>query len=285
MTPAASPDDTAPILFHVEHPAATITLNRPARGNALTPELQNEFLSYLDRASKDNLIHYVILQAKGKYFCTGMDLSTTGSSLAGGNEQLYIAGRSFFEALESFPKPLIAIAHGNVYGGGCGIFFSADIRLASSAATFQLTEVTRGLVPALISPTIIREWGPQLARDAMLTARPISAKELYSRHIVSCVFDSAQDGESQLVQITQMLKRGGPKALQRSKALVRTQAQPGLSLLSPHDTAAGQAEKTVKDAFLEMMAPSEEAMHGILAFRQSKGNRYVDWLNFYKSKL
>jgi enoyl-CoA hydratase/carnithine racemase len=93
------------ILFSAEGPCATITLNRPQRGNALTPELQETFLRYLAQAAGDDLIHYVVLRAKGKYFCTGMDLSSSGSSLGGDSTDTYHKARAFFEALEQFPKP------------------------------------------------------------------------------------------------------------------------------------------------------------------------------------
>ncbi len=93
------------LLYAVHGPCATITLNRPTRGNALNPDLQAAFLARLEEAGKDDLIHYVVLRALGKYFCTGMDLGASGSSLSGDNELAYRHGREFFEALESFPKP------------------------------------------------------------------------------------------------------------------------------------------------------------------------------------
>jgi enoyl-CoA hydratase/carnithine racemase len=170
-------------------------------------------------------------------------------------------------------------------GGGCGIFFLADIRLASRDTSFSLTEVLRGLVPALISPTIIREWGTSLAREAMLTARPVTAAELNAKGAISVLFGNAEEGERELTAVLQRLGRGGPKALQNAKRLVRTQASTGLTLLPPHDSPSTQAEQSIKAAFVEMMGPSEEALHGIMAFRKSKGKEDVDWYTFYKSKL
>lgn len=93
------------IIYRTDPPHATITLNRPQRGNALTPELQGTFVDYLEAAAADSLVHFIILRARGKFFCTGMDLSASGSSLEGGAQALFERSRNFFEYLEGYPKP------------------------------------------------------------------------------------------------------------------------------------------------------------------------------------
>ncbi len=170
-------------------------------------------------------------------------------------------------------------------GGGCGIFFLGDIRIASRGTYFQLTEVTRGLVPALISPTIIREWGVPLAKDAMLSARRVSADELRSNGALQHLCETATDVEATLRTVCKDLQKGGPKALQRTKLLIRTQATSGLCTMPPHAPSSVQAQDALRAAFLDMMGPSEEAIQGIMTFRESKGKRDVDWLEYYKSKL
>lgn len=180
---------------------------------------------------------------------------------------------------------MIAIAQGPAFGGGCGIFFSADIRLSLESATFQLSEVRRGLVPALISPTIIREWGVPLAREAMLSSRTISASELRNVGAITSTFVTVAEGEEQLTQLITNLRKGGPQALQTCKSLVRSQASTGLSIMPPAADKGQQAFENISSAFTTMMGPSEEAVQGIMNFRESKGKKDVDWLEFYRSKL
>lgn len=96
----------SPVLLDVAPPLATITLNRPSRGNALSPPLQQLLLEHLDAIAADDMIHYVLLTGRGKYFCTGMDLGSGAGAAEGvGVEDLFAKGREFFDKLERFPKP------------------------------------------------------------------------------------------------------------------------------------------------------------------------------------
>lgn len=130
---------------------------------------------------------------------------------------------------------------------------------------------------------MVREWGVPLAREAMLTARPVTAAELSRLGAVHRLVASGSNGRIEVEEVCEMLKRGAPKAMSRCKDLARTQAKAGLSL-EASSAERTQATQAVRDAFEEMMAPSAEALHGIMTFRETKGKAPVDWLSFYREQ-
>lgn len=94
------------VLLTLSPPRATITLNRPTRGNSLSPQLQSLFESYLDRIDSNPLIHYLVLTGNGKFFCTGMDLGSGGGATEGGDkDQIFNRAKGFFQKVEMFRKP------------------------------------------------------------------------------------------------------------------------------------------------------------------------------------
>lgn len=126
----------------------------------------------------------------------------------------------------------------------------------------------------------------------MLTAKPITARELEKVGAVITFEDQEGEAEKKLKEICDLIERCGPKAMVRSKKLIRSQANTGLDILSEAKSQEnkggggreGKAFDEVKEAFQEMMAPSEEALEGILTFRKTKGKEDVNWLEFYKEK-
>ncbi|KAM0754437.1 ClpP/crotonase [Meredithblackwellia eburnea MCA 4105] len=255
--------------FSKETHSATLTLNNPSKGNSLGPELQDTFLNHLDRLSKDDEVHSVIITGNGKFFCTGMNLGADGSSTSGDAEAAWDGGKEFFEAINNFPKPTIALINGPCYGGGNGLAFACDIRIAVDSAIFVLSEAKLGLVPALISKYLIREWGPSLSRYAMLTTTPITASLLHSHGAILSIHSSLPRATTAAQEVAKALLGSSPTAMKRVKEIVR-------------ETEGGDiGEKERKEGFREMMAPSEEALEGIGAWRKGKK---ADWIGFKRKK-
>ncbi|KAJ3332139.1 hypothetical protein HDU76_001173, partial [Blyttiomyces sp. JEL0837] len=145
---------------------ATITLDNERRANSLSAQMVKEFLEALDRLETDDAVRVVIITGKGKYFCSGMDLAAASSSTS---SSPFDSSKHLFNRLQTFPKPTIALANGPALGGGVGLLLCTDIRLMLSSAYIQLTEVRRGLIPAIISLYIIPEIGRSRARQWFLS--------------------------------------------------------------------------------------------------------------------
>jgi methylglutaconyl-CoA hydratase len=158
---------------------ATITLNRPEKRNALTPEMIEELLGALHEAEAGTA-RVVILTGAGKAFCSGMDLDVLKTvSVQSPEQDLEDCRRAarLFRRLYSFPKPLIAAVNGPAIAGGCGIATLCDFTLAVPEATFGYSEVRIGFIPAIVSVFLIRQIGEKRARDLLLTGRILSAEE------------------------------------------------------------------------------------------------------------
>lgn len=257
-----------------------ITLNRPRNGNALTASMISDLTSVVTDANKDPQTSRIIITGNGKFFCTGMDLGKGSTPVAQGgstSDAQFQRLTALFDAIDQSPKVTIACLNGPAFGGGVGLAFSCDMRLGSRDASVTLSEVKLGLCPATISKYVIREWGVAFAREAMLSARPVTMEELRERRLVSDVADDAEQLKMSLDIFLSRLKVASPDASRMSKELVR--------LGWAH---AGNKEQVdgIKGLFEDMMDPDADGAHGVKEFQ---AGRKVDWDAFTqetsKSKL
>ncbi|KAH8548573.1 ClpP/crotonase-like domain-containing protein [Umbelopsis sp. PMI_123] len=257
------------ILLTVDKHVATITLNRPKRGNALTAKLNTQLFSSLQKVEADDNIRILILTGAGKYFCTGMDLGGGGP-----NQSPDIAvekGMELFDYIYRFPKPVIARINGPALGGGVGFVFACNIRIATKSSYIALTEVKRGLIPAMISQYIVPEVGQFKANEYMLTGRRVYAQECLQQNCFSVVVE--EDQLDQAVQrYVDMFEESAPGAMRDIKELVRVVGGKGTSDIKSQ-------QDHIKKAFVKMMN-SPEAAYGIMSFTQKKK---PDWNDFIKS--
>ncbi|KAG1445849.1 hypothetical protein G6F56_009765 [Rhizopus delemar] len=255
------------ILLKIQDHVATLTLNRPNKGNALTAVMIDQLQSYLDQLKNNVNIRVIVLTGAGKYFCSGLDLSTTSLTDKKIQEDTFDQGIQVFDTLYHYPKPVIARINGPCLGGGVGLVFTTDIRIAHQNAYFALSEVKRGLVPAIISQYIVPELGPHKAKEYMLTGRRVSASELHGA--LSATVSSEADLDTKVNHYTDLLLESAPGAMSSIKRLVH--------VIGENDP---QKAKHVKDTFLQMMK-SKEAAYGIQSFMNEKK---PDWSTLY-SKL
>jgi hydroxymethylglutaryl-CoA lyase len=271
---------------------AKVVLNRPRNGNALTLTMLRNLTKLFESLSKDLSVFHIILTANGKYFCTGMDLSTGGATAAASERTMKQAQFEglyrLFEAIDHAPQTTIALINGPTFGGGTGLAFVCDIRLARPDITFTMTEVKLGLCPATISKFVVREWGISIAREAMLSARPVTAQELRHAGVIHALSaplstssaapsnpaDHHQDPLDELLDgyLESYLRHAGPRASTRAKELVAA---------AWHHTGGGQQDEVIKDVFEWMIAPSDEARIGTEAFRA--GKKDIDWDDVYRN--
>ncbi|ORX60634.1 enoyl-CoA hydratase/carnithine racemase [Hesseltinella vesiculosa] len=259
-----------PVLVTIQNHVATITLNRPNKGNAFTAAMNDQLLKQLPILAQDPNVRVLVLTGAGKYFCTGMDLSAGGGMDPEAIKQGFHKALQVFDMLDKFPKPVIARVNGPAFGGGVGLVFTADIRVAVDDGFFALTEVKRGIVPAIISQYIVPEVGKQKAREYMLTGRKVSVAEatFLSRKVPLAELDQA-------VQVyVDLLVDSAPGAMANIKQLVDGVAQ------GSDGGYTDRVRNQVQQTYLSMMQ-SDEAAFGIMAFMSKKK---PDWNQFLKDK-
>ena len=187
MANEATPYDT--ITLAIEDEIAIITLNRPERRNAISPDMVQELLAALE-ALESSPARVVIITGEGKAFCSGMDLEALRNLAAQSQERNLAETRrmaQLFRRLWSFPKPLIAAVNGAALAGGSGIAMVCDFTVASADAKFGFTEVRVGFIPALVSIYLGRQVGEKIARELLLTGRVFDAAEAQKIGLVARV--------------------------------------------------------------------------------------------------
>jgi len=250
------------ILIADEGAVRTITLNRPERRNAMTPEMQAELIAAMDEAAASDC-RVVVFAGTGDAFCSGLDLSALqGMNDKSAEEHRVDAERiaKLFRTLYELPKPTIAAVHGAAVAGGTGIATLCDFTLAVPAAKFGYTEVRIGFVPAVVSAFLALQIGDKRARDLLLTARLFDASEAYRLGLVNEVV-AAEDLQARVRALAETLAANSPSALGATKRLLAAQNKEWLDrALAVAMQANAEARETADfregvAAFLEKRKP------------------------------
>jgi methylglutaconyl-CoA hydratase len=156
----------------------TLTLDRPEARNALSAALVTQLTAALEALADDGAARAIILTGAGDAFCAGADIGEMRAAGAAPPEQNEADSRRFaamLERLERQPQPTLALVNGAAYGGAIGLITACDIALAATGARFALSEVRLGLVPAMISPYVLRAIGPREARRWFLSGETMDS--------------------------------------------------------------------------------------------------------------
>ncbi|KAL4802564.1 aldolase [Aspergillus unguis] len=252
-------------------PVVKVTLTRPQHGNTMTVSMLDGLTEVFTKLSKDRSAFHVVLDAEGRFFCTGMDLSGGTKTTDTDKDHGYHAKiNALFAAIDNCPQTTIALINGPCYGGGVGLGFACDVRLASTKARWTLSEVKIGVAPAIISRYMAREWGMAFFREAMLSGREVHHSELQR---IGAVHGVADDTEDLLNGYLDTLERCAPRAASVCKELVR---------LAWRDAGGSRQDDFIEGTFHNMMVPGSEGEHGIQQFQ--KKNRRIDWEGFWAQK-
>lgn len=184
----------ATLTLDAEGPLATITLNRPEKRNAITPQMIEELMAALDLIEKSSA-RVAILTGAGKAFCAGMDLESLKQFPSQSPEDVLQDARriaAMFRRIYLFPKPLVAAVNGTAVAGGCGIATFCDFTLAAPEAKFGYTEVRIGFMPAIVASFVVRQVGEKRARDLLLTGRIFTADEALRLGLVNEIVPADQ---------------------------------------------------------------------------------------------
>jgi methylglutaconyl-CoA hydratase len=204
----------------------TITLNRPERRNAMTPEMQLELIAAMEQADASDC-RVVVFAGAGEAFCSGLDLA----ALQAMNDKSSVEHRAdaeriatLFRTLYSLPKPTIAAVHGAAIAGGTGLATICDFTLAVPSAKFGYTEVRIGFVPALVSAFLTLQIGDKRTRDLLLTGRLFDAAEAYRLGLVNEMVQPEHLAD-RVRALAEVLAANSPESLGATKRLLAAQNQ------------------------------------------------------------
>ncbi|MCU0977150.1 MAG: enoyl-CoA hydratase-related protein [Steroidobacteraceae bacterium] len=211
------------LLDHDARGVATITLNRPERHNALSAALIGELTEVLVQLQEDNSVRVVVLASAGPTFCAGADIEemrrAAGASAAE-NERDARRLANLLVLLDGLAHPVVARVQGHGFGGALGLIAACDIVVAADGAQFALTEVRLGIVPAMISPFVLRAIGARQARRFFLTAERFDATAAERLGLVHQIVP-VETLDAAVAGIVGELLKGAPGAQADAKRLIR----------------------------------------------------------------
>lgn len=240
---------------------ATITLDSPANRNALSRQLRGELLAHLDTALADDAVRVVVLAHTGKVFCAGMDLKESRG--AGAQDQGVQEFPRILETLWTSPKPVIAKLAGAARAGGVGIVAACDIAVAAREATFAFSEVRIGVVPAVISVTVLPRLVPRAAHELFLTGETFDAERAAAIGLLTAAAP-ADRLDAEVDRYVEALRLGAPGALAATKEL----------LLAPRDEPMSERFARMLELSARFFA-GEEGQEGMRAFAEKRPPAWV----------
>ena len=247
---------------------ATVTLNRPEVRNAFNETAIAEVTQAFRELGSDDSVRVIVLAARGPAFCAGADLNWMKKIAAYTRDENQADAAQLAAMLHTIyvcPKPVVARIQGDCYAGGMGLVAACDIAVAAEQANFCLSEVKLGLIPATISPYVIKAMGENSARRYFLTAERFSAHEARRIGFVQEVV-AADALDATVDAIVHALASASPNAVKEAKRLVREVAGRPLSDALIADTAERIAA----------IRASDEGREGVQSFLEK---RKPGWLS------
>ncbi len=207
---------------------AIITINRPEKRNALNIKTRQEGAAALDELRDDAEIGVVVFTGAGdKAFIAGADIAEFANRTALTQRDVML-DRSLFNAIDSFPKPVIAMVNGYCLGGGCELALACDLRIASETASFGQPEINLGIIPGGGgTQRLTRLIGEGKAMELILTGDIIDAKTAYTLGLVNTVVPAA-DLEAKTMELANRIAEKSPIALQMAKEAVKLASRSNL---------------------------------------------------------
>jgi methylglutaconyl-CoA hydratase len=260
--------DSPVVLVSRDGPVARVTLNRPDLHNAFDEALIEALSTSFADLADDLAVRAVVLAGAGRSFSAGADLNWMKRAAAYDEERNRADARALelmLRRIDECPKPVLALVQGAAIGGGLGLVAACDIAIAGEAAQFATSEVRLGIVPAVISPFVVRAIGPRQARRYFATAERFGAQDARRIGLVHEVVPTERL-DARAGEIVAEIVKGGPEAVAEAKRLVRlveTMPQGGSIL----------AEATV--AMIAERRASPEGKEGIGAFLEKRKPAWI----------
>lgn len=230
-----------------------LTLNRPGRRNALDVALCRSLVEAIGEAASDRTVGAILLDAKGKDFCSGMDLA---EALEADPDEMLPLHQELFSIGARLRKPMVSAVHGAAVAGGLGLALNAHIVVASSRARFGLPEMRIGLWPYVIFPVVAAATGLRKATELSLTGRIVDAEEACRIGIVDV-----------LVEPDALDERAARIALELADRSA-TVIEQGLSFVQQIVGLDSVAAEKLAGRFRREAHDSADFREGVLAFRR-----------------
>jgi methylglutaconyl-CoA hydratase len=246
----------------------TITLNRPEKRNALSPELIDELTQVLDETALCDC-GAVILTGAGSAFCAGLDMEHLATMTARTEEQHRTDSENMARVLRSlyeFPKPIIAAVNGPAIAGGMGLAMLCDFTYATPDARFGFTEVRVGFVPAIVASFLTRQVGEKRTRELLLSGRILKADEACRMGLVTRIVQP-EELMAEALALAHSLLHNSPLAMRAVKQLIAGHSANSLDEEIEDAIAANAQQRSSEDfregvrAFLEHRRPDWPSIH------------------------
>jgi enoyl-CoA hydratase/carnithine racemase len=213
---AGMPEETELVHLETRGAVAVVTLDSPHNRNALSRRLVAELAERLNAAAADPGIRVVLVQATGRVFCSGADLSeATADGMEAGARRIVELQR----LIVAMPKPVVVRVQGAVRAGGIGLVAAADVAVAAESATFALTEVRLGLAAAIISLTVHQRMSPRAASLTTLGGEAFDGAAAAAYGLVTTAVP-AERLDEEVERVCTALARGTAQGLRESKRIL-----------------------------------------------------------------
>ncbi len=249
-------------------PVLTVLLNRPEARNALSATMSAELRATFEALRNMPDIRVVVLRGAGGTFCAGGDIknfSAASAPLAAGETDEIAAnnrrGGELFQLIDEARQAVVVVVEGFAMGGGFGMACLGDVTLARADATFAMTEMTIGIVPAQISPFVVRRIGLTAARRFGVSGAKLAGHGAKAVGIVHEVADNEGDLEALIAANIKQILRCAPGAVAATKALMHRAARGGMPMGELLDQAAGEFSAALR---------SDEGKEGTSAFVEKR---------------
>jgi enoyl-CoA hydratase len=216
------------ILVERRESVAIITINRPEKRNALNIQTRAEGAAVLDELRADDSVRVVVFTGAGdKAFIAGADIAEFADRTAITQREVMLE-RGLFNAIDTFPKPVIAMVNGYCLGGGCELALACDIRIASDKASFGQPEINLGIIPGGGgTQRLTRLVGEGKAMELILTGAIIDAQTAFTLGLVNHVVPADQL-ETKTMEIANRIAEKSPVALRLAKEAIKLASRSNL---------------------------------------------------------
>ena len=256
------------VQLDVRDRVAYLTLNRPDKRNAFNAAVIEQLDRGLDEVMDREDIRALVLRGNGPCFCAGADLEEMAELGHASEEENLAKANGLADCLHrlyTLPVPTVACVHGAAYGGGLGLVACADVALSYGDTTFALSEVRLGLIPAVISPYVLRAMGTRQAKRYMITGESFDGSRAHELGLVHEVIRDGEQMSERRASVVGSLRKNGPGAMKKVKELC-------------HDFSERRIDPEVVEETARRIARTrteEEAREGVEAFLEQRTPQWI----------
>lgn len=247
---------------------AELVINRPEVHNAFDDDVIAQLISKLEAVQEDSEVRVLVLRSNGKNFSAGADLAWMKRMAQNSHqENIEDAGQlaRLMEVLNNLNKPTIGLVQGAAYGGAVGLAACCDIVIAAESSSFCLSEVRIGLIPAVISPYVVRAIGERQSRRYFATAEVFTARDAQQFGLVHEVVSEPALLDDACQRLVSQLRRNSPQAMHAAKELIFAVSSKVITQDVINDTARRIADIRV----------SEEGQEGLSSFLEKRKPNWI----------